>query len=103
MRRSVGGVPRRKSVVIPDEQRLMRHLLSDYDPASRPVFNASRTVVVKFGITLAQIADMVSEQPRLVILPGLCPDEPESCAIAKMTARCADKSKQTATPPPKIT
>jgi len=25
----------------------------------------------------------------------------ESCAIAKMTARCADKSKQT--PPPKIT
>ena len=29
--------------------------------------------------------------------------EQESCAIAKMTARCADKSKQTATPPPKIT
>jgi len=27
----------------------------------------------------------------------------ESCAIANMTARCADKSKQTATPPPKIT
>jgi len=27
----------------------------------------------------------------------------ESCDIAKMTARCADKSKQTATPPPKIT
>jgi len=27
----------------------------------------------------------------------------ESCAIAKMTARSADKNKQTATPPPKIT
>jgi len=27
----------------------------------------------------------------------------ESCAIAKMTVRCVDKSKQTATPPPKIT
>jgi len=27
----------------------------------------------------------------------------ESRAIAKMTARCADKSKQTATPPPEIT
>jgi len=27
----------------------------------------------------------------------------ESCAITKMTARCADKSKQTATQPPKIT
>jgi len=52
--------PPRKAVV-PDEQRLMRHLLSDYDPASRPVFNASLTVVVKFGITLAQIADMVTK------------------------------------------
>jgi len=27
----------------------------------------------------------------------------ESCAIAKMTVQCADKSKQTATPSPKIT
>jgi len=27
----------------------------------------------------------------------------ESCAIAKITARCADKSKQTTTPPSKIT
>jgi len=27
----------------------------------------------------------------------------ESCAITKITARCDDKSKQTATPPPKIT
>jgi len=27
----------------------------------------------------------------------------ESCVIAKMTARCTDKSKRTATPPPKIT
>jgi len=27
----------------------------------------------------------------------------ERCAIAKMTARCADKSKQTVTSPPKIT
>jgi len=27
----------------------------------------------------------------------------ESCAIEKMTAQCADKSKQTATPPPEIT
>jgi len=29
--------------------------------------------------------------------------EQESCAFAKMTARCADKSKETATPPPRIT
>jgi len=50
---------RRPKFLVPDEQRLMRVLLTDYDPASRPVFNASQTVVVKFGITLAQIADMV--------------------------------------------
>jgi len=30
------------------------------------------------------------------------PSVQESCAIAKMTMLCADKSKQTATPPPKI-
>jgi len=30
-------------------------------------------------------------------------DKQESCAIANMTARCDDKSKQTATPPAKIT
>jgi len=32
-----------------------------------------------------------------------CQYKQESCAIAKMTVRCADKSKQTATPPPEIT
>jgi len=33
---------------------------------------------------------------------GCAETRQESCAIAKMTTRCADKSKQTATPPPKI-
>ena len=46
---------------VPDEQRLMAKLLSDYEPASRPVFNASHAVIVKFGLTLTQISDMVSE------------------------------------------
>ena len=45
---------------IPDEQRLMDILFSNYEPASRPVYNASSTVLVKFGITLTQISDMVS-------------------------------------------
>jgi hypothetical protein len=45
--------------VIPDEQRLLETLLSDYNPAARPVYNASHIVLVKFGITLAQISDMV--------------------------------------------
>jgi hypothetical protein len=35
-------------------------LLKDYNPGSRPVFNASHVVIVKFGITLIQIHDMVS-------------------------------------------
>ena len=46
--------------VPPDEQRLLEKLLHNYNPASRPVFNASKVVTVKFGITLTQISDMVS-------------------------------------------
>lgn len=42
----------------PDEQRLLSRLLANYDTASRPVYNASHAVVVKFGFTLTQIADM---------------------------------------------
>lgn len=44
---------------LPDEQRLILRLLGNYDPAARPVYNASHTVTVKFGYTLTQIADMV--------------------------------------------
>lgn len=42
-----------------DEQRLLDKLLTGYNPASRPVYNASDSVVVKFGLTLTQISDMV--------------------------------------------
>jgi hypothetical protein len=45
---------------IPDEQRLMEVMFRTYEPASRPVYNASHVVLVKFGITLTQISDMVS-------------------------------------------
>lgn len=45
--------------IIPDEQRLLEKLLADFNPAARPVYNASKVVLVKFGITLAQISDMV--------------------------------------------
>ncbi|XP_052281224.1 neuronal acetylcholine receptor subunit alpha-3-like [Dreissena polymorpha] len=45
--------------VIPtDEQRLIDKVLAGYNSASRPVYNASHQVTVKFGITLAQIQDM---------------------------------------------
>ena len=43
-----------------DEQRLLDKILHDYNTASRPVYNASQKVTVKFGITLTQITDMVS-------------------------------------------
>ena len=55
----VTGLIRGKNIRIPDEQRLLMKLLHNYDTAARPVFNASHTVTVKFGLTLTQIADMV--------------------------------------------
>lgn len=42
----------------PDEQLLIQELLSNYDVAARPVFNASHPVVVKFNFALIQIIDM---------------------------------------------
>ena len=47
---------------IPDEQRLMAQLLRNYDPSARPVYNASNTVSVAFGIALTQLSDMVCHQ-----------------------------------------
>src|SRR5689334_13958494 len=44
---------------VPDEQRLMAQLLRNYDPSARPVYNASHTVNVAFGISLTQLSDMV--------------------------------------------
>ena len=45
---------------IPDEHRLLEDILEDYDTAARPVYNASHKVTVKFGLTVTQLADMVS-------------------------------------------
>ena len=42
-----------------DEQRLLRHLLRGYDPAVRPVSNASSVVAIEIGLNLIQIVDMV--------------------------------------------
>jgi len=49
----------------PTEQRLMRHLLRHYERAVRPVQRANDTVMVRMGLTLTQIFNMVS--PRLVL------------------------------------
>ncbi|VDN43893.1 unnamed protein product [Gongylonema pulchrum] len=42
-----------------DEQRLLHHLLRQYEKAVRPVRNASNTVIVKLGMTMTNIFDMV--------------------------------------------
>ena len=54
----------REQQEVPDEQRLLTALLTDYHMYSRPVFNASETVVIKFGLTLVQISDMVRFHAR---------------------------------------
>ncbi|XP_052796704.1 neuronal acetylcholine receptor subunit alpha-10-like isoform X2 [Mya arenaria] len=58
------------SFVPTDEQRLLDKILAGYNPASRPVYNASHQVTVKFGITLAQIQDMEWVDERLVWNPA---------------------------------
>ena len=45
---------------VSDEQRLFRKLMRKYEKSVRPVINATTPVVVKLGITLTQIFDMVS-------------------------------------------
>ena len=47
--------------ILPVEQRLMNHLLRNYERSVRPVKNASDTVFVRMGLTLTQIFDMVSK------------------------------------------
>jgi len=44
--------------LLTDEQRLLKNLMRNYDKASRPVFNASHSVEVKFSFSLIQICDM---------------------------------------------
>jgi hypothetical protein len=44
---------------IPTEQRLMYMLLRHYERSVRPVRNASHPVLVRMGLTLTQIFDMV--------------------------------------------
>lgn len=43
-----------------DEERLLRVIMQDYDPISRPVHNASDSVLVTLGLALIQIQKMVT-------------------------------------------
>ena len=53
---------------MPDEQRLLARLLGNYERSVRPVFNASHTVLIHFGLTLIHILDMVSGDSGLVVI-----------------------------------
>ena len=46
-------------VTLPTEQRLMNMLLRKYERAVRPVRNATEVVMIRMGLTLTQIFDMV--------------------------------------------
>ncbi|RWS14600.1 hypothetical protein B4U79_05491 [Dinothrombium tinctorium] len=43
----------------PNERRLLKHLLEEYNTMERPVLNESEPVLVSFGLTLQQIIDVV--------------------------------------------
>uniref|UniRef100_A0AC34F2X1 Uncharacterized protein n=1 Tax=Panagrolaimus sp. ES5 TaxID=591445 RepID=A0AC34F2X1_9BILA len=50
-----------------DEQKLLYHLLRQYERAVRPVRNASHTITVKLGMTLTNIFDMDEKNQVLTI------------------------------------
>lgn len=49
---------------MPDEQRLFYTLMTAYEKSVRPTKKASEAVIVKLGITLTQIMDIVSSAQR---------------------------------------
>ena len=59
------GEGNENSPAFPDEQVLISKLLKNYDPAARPVYNASKVVNVKFSFSLIQICDMVLNKINL--------------------------------------
>lgn len=50
-----------------DEQRVLYYLLRNYERTVRPVKNASDVIVVKLGLTLTNIFDVVREIFKHVI------------------------------------
>ena len=55
------------SSFIPGEQKLIMQLLRNYDPDSRPVFNSSRSITVRFGLSLIHINDIDEKNQILTI------------------------------------
>ncbi|KAK0051290.1 acetylcholine receptor subunit alpha-L1-like isoform X1, partial [Biomphalaria pfeifferi] len=46
------------NMFLTDEQRLLKALTTNYDPAVRPVYNSKQAVLIRLGITLTQIIDV---------------------------------------------
>ena len=51
-----------------DEERLLKLLFSEYNPAARPVINSSKTVPVILQFSLMHIKDLVSAASVSVII-----------------------------------
>lgn len=52
-----------------NEKKIFDKLLDDYDPLVRPVLNDSDPVVVKLGLDLQQIIDIVSSLKNIFFFP----------------------------------
>ena len=50
----------------PHERRLINDLMAMYQNLERPVFNESEALNLKFGLTLQQIIDVVSNIKELI-------------------------------------
>ena len=56
----------------PHERRLINDLMAKYKTLERPVANESDAVILKFGLTLQQIMDVVSQ----IYIPKTPPSPP---------------------------
>ena len=52
----------------PHERRLINDLMDRYQNLERPVFNESEALNLKFGLTLQQIIDVVSNFASLTLI-----------------------------------
>ncbi|KAH9495406.1 hypothetical protein Btru_016417 [Bulinus truncatus] len=54
-------IPKNRGPNVPDEQRLLDHIMKGYERSVRPVRNSTTAVVIKMGLTLTQVLDMKHE------------------------------------------
>ncbi|CAL1526683.1 unnamed protein product, partial [Lymnaea stagnalis] len=59
-------VPKNRGPNVPDEQRLLDHIMRGYERSVRPVRNSSSPVVIQMGLTLTQVLDMDEKNQVLI-------------------------------------